>query len=199
RRPASVKSPRSGAATCETAATKIKSKKSSSQVTFRPASPVDLTRSGATSRAISLGCRKAVAVSLAGTPARGQNGIDQFGRHARRHGCIVVVECGSPEADRSIVTGQVAPAVRADLEMLLEPGTFFECQLACQIVADEVRQLATGHDAATSQKILIAPLGFCRRPERPRKLSCPSARAASNSRSQTGKADSAQALPRASV
>src|SRR5262245_7999238 len=106
----------------------MRSKNSSSHVTFRPVSPVERSRSGATKRFIApldasetegtergpMPCRlddeTALAVSLPG-PARGQNGSNELLRNLRGNGCVVVGEGALAELHRLCIAREVPLAI----------------------------------------------------------------------------------------
>src|SRR5262249_38716212 len=101
-------------------------------------------------------------VSLAGSP-RGENRLDELVRDFGRNGRRIVRERTLAELHRFFVARQILPAVGAQTQVVLERGAAVRRQFAGQIVGDEVGELAAGHDGATSQKILMAPFGSCKR------------------------------------
>ena len=93
----------------------------------------------------------------------GQNRLDEIFRDVPWYASVIVGERALAEFDGLLVAGEISLTIDAQAEVMVERATAVCRQFARQIVGHEVGELATRHDAATSQKILIAPLGFCKR------------------------------------
>jgi len=96
------------------------------------------------------------------TPCR-QNGGDEIFRDLGRQRRVIVFERALAKLHGLFVAGEVPVAVRAHPQVVIERSADLGGQFVRQVVRDEVGEFAAGHDTATSQKILIAPLEFCKR------------------------------------
>ena len=84
-------------------------------------------------------------------------------RDVAGYGGVAVFKCGFAKLDRFLIARQIAPAIQAHRKVLEECIPCRCRQVARKIISDEVCEFAAGHDGVTSQKILIAPFGFCKR------------------------------------
>src|SRR5262245_54679909 len=144
----------------------MRSKNSSSQVTLRPACPVERARWAVmaprirttpawrldAARGGGLRVRAGARLALLRGPGT-KDGLHELLGYVGRQRGVSVGKRALPQLDRLFVSRQIFLAVHAEPEVVLERGAAVPRELSRQVVGHEVGELAAGHhEGATSQK-----------------------------------------------
>src|SRR5947199_8468389 len=86
--------------------------------------------------------------------AGGEDGLDERFGYVRRQRGALVFKRRSSKLDCRLVPRQVLPTIHAHVQMVIELDPGRRGQLAGQVVAHELRELAAGHDEVTSGEVL---------------------------------------------